>query len=58
MVINTLTTTASRHEVIDITYLFDENQVVAVYKDRAPDIGWLSFLKPLKVQVKPFFLTQ
>ena len=50
MVINTLTITPLRDKVIDMTSPFDEDTVVAVYRTATSDVGWLSFLNPLKVK--------
>ena len=50
MVINTLIITAVRDKVIDITFPFDLSKIFAVYRAEKPDVGWLSFLKPLKVK--------
>ena len=49
MVINTLTITTHRVKVIDITFPFDEDTNVAVYRTSTRYVGWSSFLNPLKV---------
>ena len=50
MIANSLIRTEVRDKVIDITFAFDEITVVGIYRTATPDIGWFSFLNPLKVK--------